>query len=608
MSMRRFDVEHLSVFERPHYSGARLSFHREKAKMVTQETVMLKRLLHIVLIAAVFAPAAVGQAQDTPKIFPISPTGPKQQVKSEPVNDPLQPPDLSDQSTALQRAAEDEELLRQAANSDQAALLARIRKSLVTPDPIAEGQAVKKQLDQLIDDTGRLAAITEPGPLQLQSLSLQMQSLYTRITRWPDDPKVDRMLFRLRAAARRAKTLDQPQAGAIADFWLLTADLFDINRLNLPPDQRRKQTQQLFDEYLVAHGAGPTSDAVRTMLTRLNQSAPKPEPKPTDAPKPDDKPMANEAAPESSGGANTAVEIPAEPAPSPQDQPGVKPEPQGDQPVIPPAYQLGEKTEVDGETRYTLRSRYQPGENLLRVLTPDQKQGDASRLRVLFVLPVEPGLSDQFGDGLATVKRLDLHNKHNLIVVAPTFSQLPWYANHPNNADLQQESYMAKAIVPAVDELFPGAKHRMLLGFSKSGWGAVSLAIRYMELFDAAAAWDAPLMKLKPDNYGMGPIFGTQQNFNLYALPTELRDKARHLRRDKRLVLMGYDHFQEDMQRAHTLLDQLDIPHIYKDGPQRRHHWDSGWIPAAVDELVKLIEPSDDDKTPDQSKPTESSD
>ena len=55
----------------------------------------------------------------------------------------------------------------------------------------------------------------------------------------------------------------------------------------------------------------------------------------------------------------------------------------------------------------------------------------------------------------------------------------------------------------------PEPHARLLLGFSKSGWGAFSLLLRYPERFGKAAAWDAPLMQERPDRFGMGEILGT---------------------------------------------------------------------------------------------------
>ena len=36
----------------------------------------------------------------------------------------------------------------------------------------------------------------------------------------------------------------------------------------------------------------------------------------------------------------------------------------------------------------------------------------------------------------------------------------------------------------------------------------------------------------------------------------------------------------------HDLLNQLAIPHVYRDGPQRKHDWHSGWVEEAVGLLL----------------------
>ena len=53
-----------------------------------------------------------------------------------------------------------------------------------------------------------------------------------------------------------------------------------------------------------------------------------------------------------------------------------------------------------------------------------------------------------------------------------------------------------------------------------------------------------------------------------------------------RLVLTGYGNFREHQAAAHELMDSLKIPHLYRDGPQRKHHWQSGWLSEAVGLLL----------------------
>ncbi len=232
----------------------------------------------------------------------------------------------------------------------------------------------------------------------------------------------------------------------------------------------------------------------------------------------------------------------------------------------------------------------------MRVLTPDSIP-PGGRLRTLYVLPVEAGVESRWGDPVAEVRRWDLANRYHLIVALPTFSVLPWYADHPTAPEIRQESYLNRDVIPLVDRLYPtdtSPDGRLLVGFSKSGWGAWSLLLRHPEKFAKAAAWDAPLMQAAPDRFGMGPIFGTQANFERYRLSKLVRERAALLRGKIRLVLTGYyASFRSHHVEMHGILEDLRIPHEYRDGPKRRHHWESGWLDEAVSLLVNGTPASD---------------
>ena len=251
----------------------------------------------------------------------------------------------------------------------------------------------------------------------------------------------------------------------------------------------------------------------------------------------------------------------------------------------PDATRFGAGEKAAGLITHKITSSYQAGETEVRVLLPDDYK-PSEKYRVVYVLPVEAGREAKYGDGLLEVQKLGLHNKHKTIFVAPTFSALPWYADHPTDAKLRQEKYFLKTVVPFIDKTYPH-DGRYLLGFSKSGWGAWSLLLRHPDLFERAAAWDAPLMKEKPDQFGMGPIFGSQENFEQYQITKLLANQKMLLTEKTRLVLTGYDNFRPHHEGMHKLLDELQIKHEYRDGPQVKHIWESGWVEEAVGLLLK---------------------
>ena len=167
---------------------------------------------------------------------------------------------------------------------------------------------------------------------------------------------------------------------------------------------------------------------------------------------------------------------------------------------------------------------------------------------------------------------------------------MPWYADHPTDATIRQESYLLHVVVPFVARTYPtrtDGAGRLLLGFSKSGWGAWSLLLRHPDTFGRAAAWDAPLAKARPDQFGMPEIFATQPNFQQYEITRLLRDRPTPPQQKPRLMLLGYANFRPHHETIHALLTELQIPHEYRDGPQRQHRWDSGWLNEEVELLVQ---------------------
>ena len=230
------------------------------------------------------------------------------------------------------------------------------------------------------------------------------------------------------------------------------------------------------------------------------------------------------------------------------------------------------KTDDHGFLVHEVRSPYQAETTHIRVLLPD-RLGEGKRYPVVFVLPVEARTERRYGDGLREVKKHDLHNKLQAVFVAPTFSHLPWYADHPTKAEIRQETYFLKVVVPFIQKTYPvqaEAAGRLLLGFSKSGWGAFSLLLRHPDVFAKAAAWDAPLMLDKPGRYGSGDIFGTPENFEHYRITRLLKTRADIFQKEKRLILLGYGNFRGEQETTHALMTTLKIAHEYRDGPARK--------------------------------------
>ena len=68
---------------------------------------------------------------------------------------------------------------------------------------------------------------------------------------------------------------------------------------------------------------------------------------------------------------------------------------------------------------YCVDSPYQKGWNVLRILEPRQPAGGRPRFQV-WVLPVNPGLAEPWGDGLETLRQLREHGMTAKVMVHTT--------------------------------------------------------------------------------------------------------------------------------------------------------------------------------------------
>jgi S-formylglutathione hydrolase FrmB len=238
----------------------------------------------------------------------------------------------------------------------------------------------------------------------------------------------------------------------------------------------------------------------------------------------------------------------------------------------------------------TIQGPHQPSFTVVAVVTPDTMAKDRT-YRTLYVLPVEPGVEHRYGSGLQEVLRADIANRHQVICVAPTFNAMPWYADHPTDPALKQERHFLDTVIPWVEQNYPvkrDATGRLLLGFSKSGYGAVMLLLRHSDVFGRAVAWDAPVDKTRPDQFGMIDVFGTDEHFEQYAIPELIKRHGEMFKGGPpRILLMPKRDGDHPMGGVHRQMLARDIPHVYEFTEKIEHRWDSGWIPRAAEMVLE---------------------
>ena len=258
---------------------------------------------------------------------------------------------------------------------------------------------------------------------------------------------------------------------------------------------------------------------------------------------------------------------------------------------------------VKGVFRHIVSGPYLRGPSPVEILLPD-RYGEEDAYTVLYVLPCEAGIGGKYGDGLEVIRAADLHNQHRLIAVSPAFDTLPWYGAHATDPTIRHEEHLRRVVVPFVEANYTTAKcpaGRLVLGFSKSGWGAFTLLLRNPDFFGYACSWDAPLMMEARHfgHFGTGEHFGSPENFAHY-LPSRLFEtQGRHFAQGARFVLLGSMSFGPEPQKqfkdhphtlsAHHAMTGAGIGHVYSDDLHVPHHWEGGWVVPAVDRLIRLV-------------------
>lgn len=261
------------------------------------------------------------------------------------------------------------------------------------------------------------------------------------------------------------------------------------------------------------------------------------------------------------------------------------------------AYEVvrGPVHEADGIVTYFLSSEFVNSECRVQILRPEKPTN-----RILYLLPVTPwpGFEekwDRLGSGMTEIVKHDLHNRFGYNVVVPDFPEyMPWFVDHATDPKRRHETCMMSVLVPFADRILEiDAPVRDLLGFSKAGFGSLSLLLRHPNTFHAASVWDTGglLKSYSPKaTKGLGLATGSDTQFDRYQLRNSIRENAAHFRGRKRIAISGYSNeaFQTRLHALRDLLDRDDVSYTYSESVQVLHRWNSGWMEQALVSLQQM--------------------
>lgn len=247
---------------------------------------------------------------------------------------------------------------------------------------------------------------------------------------------------------------------------------------------------------------------------------------------------------------------------------------------------------------YMLESPYQNEPSEIRVLVPDNYD-PKKKYPVVYILPVGAAKGAGQGSALIIFTKANLQNRYEVILAEPTYEITPWFGDHPTDQKIRQESYLRDFVVPFVEKNYSTLgtpEGRMLLGFSKSGWGAFALIFRNPDFFGYAASWDAPYFFVD-FRYGMAPVFDNTEYLKKYRPDLLVVEQKAHFQNKTRLVMGGEDKWGKAIPtpsggshtvEMHELMEKEGVKHVYRPDLKTLHTWSAAWIVPTFEELMKI--------------------
>ena len=225
------------------------------------------------------------------------------------------------------------------------------------------------------------------------------------------------------------------------------------------------------------------------------------------------------------------------------------------------------------------------------VLKPDAYD-PGTQYPVIYVGMVEPFVN-VYADPLNTIRTIGLHNTHNCIFATCQFRSSPWYGAK-NDGTMRYDDLFSDVLTGLVDERYSTIRQRqgrMILGYSKSGWGGMSLLLKRPDVFGYVAAWDCP-WDITYGTFDTATAFGSLAQFQ-QTNPRDIFDSYLTSVNDKaRIVLAGSATWDADLLSFKSFLDARSIPYTYSrnvlGGGVSDHDWDTGWLPDVVADLMAL--------------------
>lgn len=207
------------------------------------------------------------------------------------------------------------------------------------------------------------------------------------------------------------------------------------------------------------------------------------------------------------------------------------------------------------------------------VVAPDNYRITGKPFPVLYLLH---GWSGNFAGWLSDAPQLQQHaDEYQMLIVCPDGGYDSWYLDSPVDSTVRYETYISKEVVGFVDYYYNTRRERAgraIAGLSMGGHGAITLAIKHLDVFGAAGsmAGGLDLRPFKKNDWDLKGVLGSPlTDWANWEAASAVNLVPRLKGQDLPLMIdCGLGDFFLDVNREmHRLLLEIDFPHEYTERP-----------------------------------------
>lgn len=207
------------------------------------------------------------------------------------------------------------------------------------------------------------------------------------------------------------------------------------------------------------------------------------------------------------------------------------------------------------------------------VVAPENYQTNGKPYPVLYLLH---GWSGNFAGWLTDAPQLRQHaDEYQMLIVCPDGGYDSWYLDSKVDSTVRYDTYISSEVVGFIDYYYNTRRDRSgraIAGLSMGGHGAITLAIKHLDVFGAAGsmAGGLDLRRFKKNEWDLKSVLGEPSSHWENWEDASAVNFVRQLKgRDLPLIIdCGVDDFFLEANRdMHERLLDIGFPHEYTERP-----------------------------------------